>query len=176
MSVGEQGRADVAKPSFQRMWSAFPTHASYRTMGDLYRHLGGNAQQNINAQGFGENGNACASRISVALNAAGAPINTRTVANLRLRTVGTARGQRIIFSVAELRRYLEIEFGRPNADTTRPVNDMFAGKKGILAMSVSGWSNATGHIALWDGTAFREAATAEPLHQSPLTFTICRSV
>lgn len=68
----------MAKPSFQRMWDAFPTHAAYPTMGDLYRHLGGNAQRNITAQGFGENGNACASRMSVASNAAGAPINAQT--------------------------------------------------------------------------------------------------
>lgn len=70
--------------------------------------------------------------------------------------MGTAKGERIIYAVSEMRRYLELTLGRPTADTSRPVNDAFAGKKGILAMSVSGWSNATGHIALWDGKAFRE--------------------
>lgn len=146
----------MAKPSFRQMWDSFPTHAAYRTLGDLYRHLGGNAERNINSEGFGEEGNGCASRISVALNAAGAPIGRQVAQNLRVRTLGTAKGDRIIFSVSELRRYLGYTLGVPGVDSRLPFNDAFTGKKGILAMSVTGWSDATGHIALWDGAAFRE--------------------
>ena len=87
------------------MWDAFPTHARFRTLGNLYRHLGGNAKANISSPGFGEESDGCASRISVALNAAGAPIKGQVARNLRVRTVGTAKGERIIFAVSEQRRY-----------------------------------------------------------------------
>ena len=29
---------------------------------------------------------------------------------------------------------------------------IFSGKRGIIAFQVAGWSNATGHLDLWDGS------------------------
>ena len=93
--------------------------------------------------------------MSVALNESGASINGSLVpAN---RTVGTADGKRIIFGVATLRDYLVKAFGKPLIDKARPFDDAFSGKKGIIAFSVN-WSDATGHIALFNGTTYREPA------------------
>jgi len=144
------------KPGFQRVWEEFPDHVKYPTMGDLYRALGGNAKQNINAPGFGENGNACASRLSVAFNRAGAPISTAITKSKQIDTLGTADGSRIIFRVADFRKYLVSLLGNPVVDDTRPYGDAFNGKTGIIAFSVKGWQGATGHIALWDGSVYRE--------------------
>ena len=65
----------MLKPNFHRLWLAFPDHNQYRSMQDLYTTLGGAAEKNIKQPGFGPNGNTCASRLSIAFNKAGAPIN-----------------------------------------------------------------------------------------------------
>lgn len=146
----------MAKPKFENLWKHFPDHVQYKSMFDLYMMLGGAAQKNIQAPGFGPNGNACASRMSVALSLSGHKIDETLAQTSRARTLGTDRGYRIIYGVADLRNYLLRAFGQPMSDNVSPYNDAFGGKKGIIAFNVSGWSGATGHIALWNGSAFRE--------------------
>jgi hypothetical protein len=136
-------------------------------MKDVYEHLGGNAVKNLYAPGFGPNGNACASRISVALNASGAPINPALVP--KEKRLSTADGHHIIFSVTTLRSYLLAVFGKPQVDTTRPYDDAFKTKKGIIAFSVN-WSDATGHIALFNGIGYRE-----PSHDNYATLFVPRT-
>jgi hypothetical protein len=142
----------MAKPIFAKMWATFPDHVKYPTLKDLYTALGGKAALNINAPGFGPNGNACASRISVALNKSGAPIRVTS----GISTIGTADKSRIIYRVTDLRKYLVATLGKADIDTTIPFDDAFAGKKGIIAFTVSGWGDASGHIALYDGAKYRE--------------------
>ena len=55
----------------------------------------------------------------------------------------------------DFRRYLILTLGQPKVDNTSPYDDAFLEKKGIIAFSVN-WEGATGHIALWDGAAYRE--------------------
>jgi hypothetical protein len=73
------------KPSLQKLWDAFPDHTRYPTMKDLYTMLGGAAAKNINAPSFGPSGNTCASRLSVAFNNGGAPINLADATTARAR-------------------------------------------------------------------------------------------
>jgi len=143
------------KPTLAKLWAAFPDHVRYPTMKDLYTMLGGAAAKNINSAGFGPNGNTCASRLSVAFNEAGAPINATIAAAVGAPTLGTADGSRIIFRVSALRSYLLRTLGRPSFDTTTPYDSAFRGKRGIIAFVVN-WRDASGHIALWNGTTYRE--------------------
>jgi Type VI secretion system (T6SS), amidase effector protein 4 len=145
------------KPSLQRFWDAFPDHTRYPTLKDLYTMLGGAAAKNINAPGFGPNGNTCASRLSVAFNNGGAPINLADAATARAQTITAADGSRIIFRVSEFRGYLIRTLGKPEIDNTSPFDHAFSGRKGIIAFSVN-WQDASGHIALWNGTTYREPA------------------
>lgn len=145
----------MMKPDFHRMWSEFPDHIEYQTLKDLYTTLGGSAEKNINLPGFGPNGNTCASRMSVAFNKAGAPINAALASTAGARTLGTADGSRIIYGVADFRKYLFKLLGKPTIDNTSPYDDAFQGRKGIIAFSVN-WQGATGHIALWNGVTYRE--------------------
>jgi hypothetical protein len=138
-------------PKFQDVWGR------YSSMGDLYRALGGGAAAAINWDGFGENGNTCASRVSAALNWAGSPIDPVIANRLDISTLRTADGHHIIFRVRELRRYLLEAYGTPDVDETPPFGDGFAGLPGIVAFAVQGFSDATGHMALYDGTGYREA-------------------
>lgn len=145
----------MAKPDFQRLWNSFPDHKDYPTLKHLYEWLGGTAEQNINVPGFGPNGNACASRLSVAFNKAGAPIDANRVGPGE--TIGTADGSRIIYRVAAFRNYLIATLGQPQLDRATPFDDQFLGRKGIVAFAVN-WSNASGHIALFNGARYREPA------------------
>jgi hypothetical protein len=143
----------MSKPSLAALWAAFPDHGRYRTMKDLYTWLGGAAERNIYVPGFGPEGNTCASRLSTAFNKAGFPINSGLVGPRE--TLGTKDGSRIIFTVAAFRRYLLASLGKPTLDKTSPYDDAFKGKRGIVAFSIN-WQDATGHIALWNGTTYRE--------------------
>ncbi len=145
----------MLKPNFHRLWLEFPDHSKYSSLKDLYTALGGAAEKNIYAPGFGPDGNTCASRMSVAFNKAGAPINKGFAMTAGARTVGTADGSRIIYAVADFRKYLLKVLGKPSIDNTSPYDDSFRGRRGIIAFSVN-WGNATGHIALWNGAAYRE--------------------
>lgn len=145
----------MIKPNFQKLWQAFPDHSKYRSLKDLYTALGGAAEKNIDLPGFGPNGNTCASRLSVAFNASGAPINMAVANAAGARTLGTADGSRIIYRVVDFRSYLLQLLGKPSIDDTSPYDDTCRGRKGIIAFSVN-WQGASGHIALWNGLAYRE--------------------
>jgi hypothetical protein len=145
------------KPNLMQLWNAFPDHTQYPTLRELYTWLGGHAAQNINAPGFGPNGNTCASRLSVAFNKGGSPISAAIAGAVGAATVTAADGTKIIFRVTEFRKYLLHILGNPTIDDTSPYNDVFLGRRGIIAFTVN-WSDASGHIALWNGNAFREPA------------------
>ena len=152
----------MKKPDFTRLWNAFPDHAKYPTLKDLYKWLGGAAERNIYVPGFGPNGNTCASRLSVAFNKAGVPIDTNIAG--AGETVGTSDGSRIIYRVSTFRSYLLKTLGKPQIDGARPFDDQFLGTRGIIAFSVN-WNDATGHIALFDGARYRE-----PEHDNYATY------
>lgn len=92
-------------------------------MKDLYTALGGAAKNNINQPGFGPNGNTCASRMSVALNLAGTPIDMTIVNSIGAKTLGTDNSHRIIYRVTDLRSYLLKLLGDPSIDNTSPYDD-----------------------------------------------------
>lgn len=146
----------MAKPKFEDLWKNFPDHIKYPRMHDLYMMLGGQAQNNLNRPGFPPDGNTCASRMSIALALSGHKIDEARARNINATTLGTDKGYRIIFRVSELRTYLLTAFGKPTDDNKSPYDDLFHGRKGIVAFGVSGWDDATGHIALYNGTSYRE--------------------
>jgi hypothetical protein len=143
------------KPSFQKLWTAFPDHTQYPTLKDLYTALGGAAEKNIYADGFGPDGNTCASRMSIAFNKAGAAITPAGANAAHAATLGTADGSRIIFRVSAFRSYLLKVLGKPTVDNVSPYDDAFRGKHGVIAFSVN-WDGASGHVALWSGITYRE--------------------
>lgn len=150
----------MPKPTLNQLWKNFPDHTQYPTLKDLYTWLGGTAAKNIDLPGFGPSGNACASRLSVAFNKAGAKITSRP----GVSTIGTRDGSRIIYRLREFREYLIQTLGNPTIDNYSPFNDKFLNKKGIIAFTVN-WVDASGHIALWNGTSYRE-----PSHDNYATY------
>ena len=145
-------------PHFAELWGHFPDHETLPNMAALYTRLGGQAEKALAWAGFGPDGNTCASRLSVALSAAGTPIDAHIVKQVNAATLTTGSGELIIYRVREIRAYLLAAYGRPDVDQVPPCDDGYAGKTGIVAWSVHGWSDASGHMCLYDGAAYREPA------------------
>jgi hypothetical protein len=94
--------------------------------------------------------NCCTIRMSRALNGAGAPIPKNYPG---MTTVSGADGKRYAIRVKEFRIYLRTTYGAPTL-TARggAVADSFRGKQGIIVFDVRIWSDASGHVDLWDGS------------------------
>lgn len=147
----------MAKPLLEMMWLAFPDHAKYPTLRDLHTFVGGTLVKNIDEPGFGENGNTCAVRMSRAFNYGNLPVSRKLVKSLHLSTMTGADGMLYLFRVRELKVYLHSALGVTPIKVTKNFDTAFKGQKGIVAFDVSGWTDASGHVALWDGDSFREA-------------------
>jgi uncharacterized protein YgiM (DUF1202 family) len=96
--------------------------------------------------------NTCAVRMSRSFNQAG----TKVPGNVSyMNTVKGGDGNRYAFRVKEFRQWLENKYGKPTLEargdgTTNPPSS-FRGLKGIICFVDCGWSDATGHLDLWDG-------------------------
>jgi hypothetical protein len=95
--------------------------------------------------------------MSRALNYGNLPVSAKMVKSLGIATMTGADGKLYIFRVRELKIYLRSVLGVTPSKVFKNFDQAFIGKQGIVAFDVSGWSDASGHIALWNGSAFREA-------------------
>ncbi len=146
----------MAQPNFQQIWDKFPDHTKYPTLLDLFSMIGGGLARNIHEPGFGPNGNTCAVRISYALNYSNFPLRYKLAKQLDLNPLMGGDKKFYLFRVTEMRTYLRKSIGVTPKIVSKDFAKAFSGDKGIVAFRVSGWSDATGHIAFWDGTDFRD--------------------
>ena len=70
---------------------------------------------------------------------------------------------RYAFRVAEFLKYLRQALGKPQLSVAKARGDAnvpkeFQGRKGVIVFDNCGWSDATGHLDLWDGAACKHAA------------------
>lgn len=131
-------------PSFAAMKKAYPNHV---TPEEVFKLIGGKVEQNHFP-------NSCVVRISRALNYSGHAVRR----GMHAETVSGADRRWYAYRVVEFERYMTSNLGPPDvmanaAGANGPTDRThFAGKRGIIAFCVAGWSNATGHFDLWDGT------------------------
>ena len=97
--------------------------------------------------------NTCAIRMSRAFNKSGAKVPGNVPYML---TVKGGDGDRYALRVKEFRQWLEQKYGKPTLDergtgTSSPPAS-FRGKPGIICFVDCGWSDASGHLDLWDGS------------------------
>lgn len=133
----------MERPLFDMAWSAFT--AVRLSVADVGKKIGGKVQANIDAQIFQ---NACPIRMSYVLNMTGFPI----IKGPGYETVTGGDKRLYIFRVNDMMDYLQRLFGKPDKTVAAPKPEDFAGMKGIIVVKGHGWSNAKGHITLWDGT------------------------
>ncbi len=153
----------MKRPDFKSALAFFTTvrgDGSVKAVGDL---IGGKVKQNIDAGTFT---NACALRMSYVLNMSGDVISLQDGAS-----VTGADGKRYMFRVRDLRQYLLKHFGKPDLTVNNPEAKDLAGMQGIVAFDIEGWSDASGHVTLWDGATCSDHCyfvdhSAPPLYKS----------
>lgn len=95
--------------------------------------------------------NTCVIRLSRALNYGGSPIPGNFTGLVTEKGIDK---QRYALRVAEFRRYMKITYGTPTAVSGKAgalSGGSLSGSSGIICFDVPGWSDATGHVTLWDG-------------------------
>ncbi len=138
----------VTRPGFLQAWHRFSeVNISVAEVG---KKIGGNVGTNISlgeqdpTQGFT---NACAIRMSYTLN-----YSSSKVERGPWKTVSGGDKNWYIFRVRDLIIYLHEKYGKPDKTIKNPTVKDFQGVNGILVFTVNGWSDASGHATLWNGT------------------------
>lgn len=138
----------VNKPMFSAAWNRFSeVNISVESVGKL---LGGKVETNISSGIFE---NACPIRMSYVLNYTGVPIPS----NNRYATVSGKDQKRYMYRVNDMIDFLVDTFGKPDLTTPSPQPTAFNGKQGIIVFQGNGWSNARGHVTLWNGNICSDA-------------------
>jgi hypothetical protein len=132
----------VNRPAFTLSWQRFSEVNLPVT--EVGKKIGGKVQENIDSGIFQ---NACPIRMSYVLNRVGVPIPASGYA-----VVSGSDGKRYMFRVNEMMTFLEETFGTADQTAKSPQPKHFSGMKGIIVVKGHGWSNARGHVTLWNGT------------------------
>jgi hypothetical protein len=131
------------RPSFALAWSAFSEINV--PVAQVGQKIGGKVQANIDSGIFQ---NACPIRMSYVLNKVGMTIQR----NQGYSVVSGAGGKQYMFRVNDMMAFLAQKLGTPDKTVRSPKEADFAGMKGIVVVKGHGWSNAAGHVTLWNGT------------------------
>jgi hypothetical protein len=131
------------RPAFMNAWKRFSEVKS--SVADVGKKIGGKVEQNIKTGIFQ---NACPLRMSYVLNYTGCPIPSAGYP-----VVSGGDGKWYIFRVNEMMTYLERTFGAPDKTAKPPKVTDFARLQGMMVVKGHGWSNALGHVTLWNGFA-----------------------
>ena len=139
--------------NFDEMWNAYP-------------NPGGSAQEAKRTIGGGANAayitNTCVIRLSRSFNYSG-----NTIPGRRGDEIVTVRGadrKHYALRVAEFTRYMKRRYGQPDVSHAYPggrggeIPGSFRDKQGVIIFDVDSWSDATGHVDLWNGDACRHSA------------------
>ncbi len=103
--------------------------------------IGGKVKQNIDAGIFT---NGCAIRMSYAFNYSGIAVSSSDGA-----VSSGADGKWYLYRVADMINFVKKHIGGTPLKGTKASD--FAGKKGVIIFTGCGWSDATGHVDLFDG-------------------------
>jgi Type VI secretion system (T6SS), amidase effector protein 4 len=127
-------------PPFANLARSYPHGAD----ADIKRSIGGH----VNA---GWVDHTCAVRLSRAFNYSGLAV-PRDFAGMKV--IPGSDGKHYAYHVRGMRPWLEKVLGRPQIRAVRPVDRRrFLGKRGVLAFVIP-FSDASGHVDLWDGSKY----------------------
>lgn len=136
------------RPFFNAAWAASQKIYDPSNSGaKVAQVIGGNVAININNPNpLQQWKNTCAVRMSYILNESGTIIPATPQ-----QTVSGADKRQYFYRVANLIRFLEFRWGKPEIITYPTSAEQMAGNKGLILFEVSGWSDAQGHATLFDG-------------------------
>jgi hypothetical protein len=133
---------------WSELWQEYPDYINYPDSAEVKQSIGGNVDASWIT-------NTCAIRLSATLNANGVPVPSGFPG---LATVKGGDGKRYAIRVREMRKWLEHKLGKPDFDHKKKAGAAFdksplGAMKGIIGFDIR-FSDATGHLDLWDGTWF----------------------
>jgi len=136
-------------------WPELIKHFPNKEAKEVFTEIGGKVKLNYDIGVFK---NACATRISKALNySLGAHeipfFKTKNSDGKDVIQVSSG-GKKLwyIFRVKALIEYLTKTYGEPKYIDVGKYKQSLKGKKGIVVFEVTGWTDASGHADLWDGS------------------------
>lgn len=143
----------VRLQGFEQMWDAYPNPGG--TAEEAKATIGGQATaETID--------NTCVLRVSRAFNYSGHPIPKS--ATDEIATIRGADGLNYALRVREFTRYMRRKYGPPGYEHSYPppgggdIPPSFKGRQGVVVFEVDGWTDATGHVDLWNGSRCRHNA------------------
>jgi len=135
-------------------WEVLKGYYPAQKAEDVFKLIGGKVELNFDMGVFN---NACATRVSRALNASGGihviPYFEDIGPSGKMESqVSSGRNKQWhIFRVKMLVKHLTKFYGKSEELKPYEYKEKVKGRKGIIVFEVSGWSDATGHADLWDG-------------------------
>lgn len=135
--------------SWASLWGLYPDYTNDPDSAAVKKSIGGEVTEPWLGQ------NSCTIRLSYTLNRNGFPIPQNFPG---LATVRGGDGYRYAFRVAETRKWLSFAIGAPDYEVKKKAGkpydkDQLQTMQGIIGFDIS-FSDATGHLDLWDGTQF----------------------
>lgn len=143
---------EIKRPTFDRLWAAYSEVAKvgYKEVYDL---VGGNVSA-LRAERPEDYTNACALRMSRAFNYGGFKIPSGTITpGSSIYRVRGGDNLPYIMRVNDLIRFVRHNWGAPDETLNADQVWKLQGIKGLIVAEVRGWSDASGHVTLWDGQA-----------------------
>lgn len=146
---------------FKKLWRNYPVNSSAP---EAYELVGGQAWA-LHLEKPEAYTNACALRFSRSLNYSGYIINNQDSGFY------TVRGEdklNYLLRVRETIKFVEKKFGNPtymfksSEISMSEVHSQLMGKTGIIIFDISGWSDATGHVTLWNGSTCGDSCYFNP--------------
>jgi hypothetical protein len=134
--------------TYSALWDEYPDYINFPKSEEVKKMIGGNVNGNWIT-------NTCAIRLSRALNYNGTSVPGNFAG---LATVKGGDGKRYAFRVREMDAWLRFALGKPDLEATKKSGAAFdksslSGLKGIIGFDIR-FSDATGHLDLWDGAQF----------------------
>ena len=120
----------------------------------VFKQIGGKVELNYDIGVFN---NACATRISSALNKSGGVHVIPFIKDIgpdgkiESQVSSGKNGLWHIFRVRILVKHLTERYGEPEVSKPTEYKTKLKDRKGIIVFEVPGWNDATGHADLWDG-------------------------
>jgi RHS repeat-associated protein len=155
-------------PAYSVLASNYP---ATQTPEQVYNGVGGKVLQNRNSNPRAFE-NTCAIRMCVAFNKSGADIEPNSTEKTYPAQAGTGSDSKwYYYRVSSFSNYLNREYGAPDktftVSTTMTATDIQAslsGQTGIIQYNVSGWSDASGHFTLYNGSTSLHGDYFDPAH------------
>ncbi len=140
----------IKRPRFSALWQSY-SEVGYMEAANVYELIGGEAAA-LRRESPDDYANACAMRMSRAFNYGNYKIPSGTIIkNKPIYRVGGSDGMPYIVRVNGVIDFLEFNWGASDLVMLPGKESEMQGKKGLIIIEVAGWSDARGHVVLWDG-------------------------